>query len=64
MLELVNYIIIGLIWCLIWEHIEIKHNKREMNNQDRFVHISFWPIWLFIFIIGYFKGFFFDPDDE
>ena len=64
MLEVINYIILGLIWALIWEQIEWKHNNREMNNQERFVHVTLWPIWATIFIIGWLKGVFFDPDDE
>ena len=64
MLEFVNYIILGLIWVLIWEYIEKTHNKRELSNEDRFVHIFLWPIWCIIFIVGYFRGLFGDFDDE
>jgi len=64
MLELINYIILGLIWLLIWEYIENTHNKAELSNQERFIHVFFWPIWTIIFIIGYFRGLFGDFDDE
>ncbi len=64
MVELVNYMIIGLAWSFIWESIEFKWNKKVINNWDRFVHVFIWPVWVMIFIYGYIKGLFFGDDNE
>ena len=61
---MVEYILLGLLWCAIWETIEWKHHGRAIGNLDRLVHISIWPVWVIIFIIGWIEGFLRNFDDR
>ena len=61
---MIEYILLGLLWCAIWETIEWKHYGRAVGNLDRLVHISIWPVWVIIFIIGWIEGFLRNFDDR
>jgi len=55
---ILNYIIGGLIWVLFFYLIDVYNKpKKEMTNLEIFLHILIWPIWIFIFIIGWIYGF-------
>jgi len=64
MIEIIQYILIGMMWAKIWERIEWKYNNRNTTNGDIFVHILCWPFFVIVFIVGWFRGIFFDSDDE
>ena len=57
----IEYLIIGLLWCALWETFSI---EKEKDNADRVIHILMWPVWLLIFIVGWIQGFLRNFDDR
>lgn len=52
--SLMTYLLIGTMWCLLFE---FGINPREINNGTRLRQILFWPIPFSAFIIGFIVAF-------
>lgn len=59
---MIEYILIGLLWCWWLEYYTTKHNLPEAakgwTNRERVFNILCWPVSFSIFVITFFKGLF------
>ena len=55
--DITLYIFIGLIWVIYCEMEILKKEERWLTNQERFLHLLLYPIWMLVWIIGFIIGF-------
>lgn len=52
---MINYVVVGLVWCLWLEYFTTKNGMGTWVLRERLFHIALWPVSLAIFIIEFIK---------
>tara|TARA_Y100000768_G_scaffold203931_1_gene153536 strand:- start:12262 stop:12432 length:171 start_codon:yes stop_codon:yes gene_type:complete len=52
---MVDYIFYGLLWAMFWEWFTLQQGKPN-DDLGRVLHISLWPVFMILFIIGFING--------
>ena len=50
-----DYIFYGLLWAMFWEWFTLQQGKPN-DDIGRVMHISLWPFFMGLFIIGFING--------